>query len=237
MPTPDFSDIDSGTRFADAIDKVNAWKDEFAAQGLVPTIVTANYAVPGGGGDTPRAVFVDASAGAVQITLPLTTTEGGNRRILVWKIDNSANAVSIIPTSPDVLGYYGITGAVLAKQNDHIHFFSPISGSWSPEHDYARRVTTYTADGNLGAKEGLVLVDTTSAAVTLTLPDAADGEPAVPGGVQEYIVKWIAGANACEVEPQTGEEIDSLGASTAFAFASVGDSHRFRSDGSQWWMV
>lgn len=233
----DFTDIDTGETLGRAIDALNSWKDEFAAQGIVPTTVTANYTVPGGGGDTPRLILVDATSGNKTITLPLTSAEGSStRRVIVWKIDVSTNTVSIVPASGDALGYYGLSGAVLKKQDDRIHFFNPIANVWAPEHDYARPVSTFAASGNLGAKDDLVIADTTAGAVVLTLPVAAAGKPSLPG-LREYTIKWKVGANALTVAPQAGEQIDTLGVGVAYAFGAVLDVHRFRSDGAQWWRV
>lgn len=105
----------------------------------VPSSVTrlsksAAYTVAAGDGDDVL-VFVDASGGAVTITLP--TAVGNNQRVTVVKTDSSANAVTIDPNGAETIG--GETTLLLYKQRDFLTIFSDNS-NWQV---IAEKVTIY----------------------------------------------------------------------------------------------
>lgn len=86
-------------------------------------------------------------------------------------------------------------------------------------------VANYTATGG----EDVVLIDTTSNDVTVTLPDATRSEGAV------YNVKWKAdNGKQAYVSAAAG---DVEGAAPPYSIASVQDSVTLVSDGTDWWIV
>lgn len=72
-------------------------------------------------------IRVDATSGAVTITLPKAATYLG-RRILVKKVDASANAVTVSRTGSDTIE--GSNTVSLAAQWDSLYIIAGASGSW-----------------------------------------------------------------------------------------------------------
>jgi len=79
--------------------------------------------------------FVDASGGAVTVTLP--TAVGNLQRLTVIKVDSSANAVTIDPNSTETIG--GETTLKCYRQRDFIAFV-PDGTNWQV---VAEKVTIY----------------------------------------------------------------------------------------------
>lgn len=77
----------------------------------------------------------------------------------------------------------------------------------------------------------IVLVDSTSGVIAVTLPSA------VGLAGEWFLVKRIAGGNTVNVTPQAGEQIDSGGAGVAHALSSSMAFVRVVSDGAAWWIV
>lgn len=89
--------------------------------------------------------------------------------------------------------------------------------------------TVTAAAADIGRNSGVVLVDDTAAAVTVTLPAVAD----VPSG-KKYVIKKIAGANTVTVEGNGAETIDNAANATLTA---ANDFIVVQSDGTEWWIV
>lgn len=119
--------------------------DFMAQQGYVfdatgPTVVVTAagpYAV-----GTEQVVLVDATAGPVTVTLPLTSTRLGND-IQVQKIDGSANAVTVARTAPDTID--GALTQTLAMQGDALWLVAdPVDSEW--QINQSRRAVDITYD-------------------------------------------------------------------------------------------
>lgn len=86
--------------------------------------------------------------------------------------------------------------------------------------------TSYTIDSKV-----VILVDTTTAPVNITLPLAANSTG------KFFHVKWFAGlsTNKVTVSPQAGESIDDEAFSITYSRVNV--SYTFFCDGSNWWLL
>lgn len=89
-------------------------------------------------------------------------------------------------------------------------------------------VRSVSATGDIASTDGLVLVDATAGAVTMTLPLAAS----VPGRV--FAVKKVdASGNAVTVDGNGSETIDGA---TTQALSAQYDVLTVASDGTEWWI-
>ena len=92
----------------------------------------------------------------------------------------------------------------------------------------SRSFVTYTADTTVGQGQDVILVDASSAAVTITLPPAADA-------FKELCIKKIdATGNTVTLDGNASETIDD---STTLVLSSQYDAVRISSDGSEWWIL
>lgn len=89
-------------------------------------------------------------------------------------------------------------------------------------------VRTVTASETLDREDKVMLVDTSSGAVTLSLLPAAQ----LPG--VEYHIKLIDATNNLTIDPDGSETIDG---STTLVVSTVNVSYSIVSDGAQWWIV
>lgn len=87
-------------------------------------------------------------------------------------------------------------------------------------------VTTKTADYTAVEADDTILLDGTTASVTLTLPSAA----AVVTG-KRYVIKCINQTNPCTISPDGVETIDGK---SSLPFKTVNDAWVLVSDGTNW---
>lgn len=92
---------------------------------------------------------------------------------------------------------------------------------------YGIRTVTTTAD-DVEQHDSVILLDTTSNAVTLTLPPAADTEGRV------YIFKAIDITNTATIDGNASETIDGA---TTYVFTSADEAITIISDGTNWQII
>jgi len=144
--------------------------DWMAEQGYVvdttgPTVVaTVSPHVVG----TEQVILVDATAGPVTVTMPLTTARFGND-VQVQKIDASANAVTIVRTGGDTID--GAVTQILDQQGDALWLISdPVNSEWQINQSRRAEDITFddagipglTADNVQDAIDGIMGGDLTS---------------------------------------------------------------------------
>lgn len=88
-----------------------------------------------------------------------------------------------------------------------------------------RRVT---ASGLIQGSDDILLVDTTSGSVTLTLPPAANSRG------QWFEVKKLVAANTITLDGYLSETIDG---SATLAWTAQYQAYTVYSDGTEWWVV
>lgn len=182
--------------------------------------VTTNYTIT----HNDYEILVDASGGAVVITLPLALGDGQLYRIK--KIDSSGNTVTVVPQSGDLID--GSTGIFLTTQWDATSLIDASLNYWDKVSDplgtfpadVARKglpnvftdlntftgirvaTQTVTTDTTLTTLDYETLVDATLGPVTVTLPPST-------GSGQQYRVKKIdASANIVTVAADGSDLID-----------------------------
>lgn len=91
-------------------------------------------------------------------------------------------------------------------------------------------VVTKTASYPMTSTDGIILADTTSASVTITLPTAGSVEG------KEYVIKCIAlpSGRTCTVQCQSGQTIDGV---SSFGFSAENDFIGVVSDGTNWRII
>lgn len=89
-----------------------------------------------------------------------------------------------------------------------------------------RTVTSLTDTGD--SDDDYVRLDTTSNAVTETLPPLADAND------QPYTYKWVAGANTATLDGDSSEQIEGSG---TYVFTTLGDAVVLRPGPTQWEIV
>lgn len=125
-----------------------------------------------------QVLLVDASAGNITITVPLAAN--GRAVWVVWRVDSSEHTVTLARSGADTgTGPTSITGAgvavsVVSDGNSKVHFSAASAGSSSS--GAAVEVRTVDVDSTLQATDEVVLVDTTGAPRTITVPAANGGE-------------------------------------------------------------
>lgn len=88
--------------------------------------------------------------------------------------------------------------------------------------------TTVSSATTLSEELDVILGDASTSGFTVTLPY-------VKSATREYTVKKIdSTSNYVDVKPQSGETIDN---GSYFRLQSFGDSIRFSSDGTYWWIL
>jgi hypothetical protein len=144
---------------------------------------TSNYTVTES--DHDKVILVDASGGAVTITLLAAATAGDGFRVAIKKTDNSANAVTIDGNSSETLD--GSTTSTLSTQYDTDNLICDGS-NWHSILNIGNPTTLTDSNGN----ESIILTSTASAVNEFTIVNAATGNaPALSatGGDTDIDVK------------------------------------------------
>lgn len=123
---------------------------------------------------TDQIILADASAGNIIITIPTAST--GSFAWVIWRIDNSANSVTLVRsgtdtgTGPNTLTASGTSISVASDGVSRVHFISSGSAGASTE------IRTVTAATTLADSDEVLQVDTTAGDITITIPAASGGE-------------------------------------------------------------
>lgn len=120
---------------------------------------------------------------------------------------------------------YRKTGSINEEWNEDIVGGGSSSGLANGYDGHIAVSVAYNA-----SNKTIILVDTTTQAVQITLPDA------VAYADKLFIVKWKAGPNSNKpsVVPQSGQTIDTF---NEIVFSRLLHCLHFVSDGANWWMV
>lgn len=127
---------------------------------------TANYTVVDS--DRDKIILVDATAGAVTITLLASATAGDGFRIVIKKIDSSVNAVTVDGNAAETID--GATTSVLATQYSSDNLICN-GTNWFKFLNIGNPTTLVDSGGN----ESLILTATASAVNEFTVVNAATG--------------------------------------------------------------
>lgn len=127
---------------------------------------TSNYTVTEA--DRDRLILVDATSGAVTITLLAAATAGNGFRVAIKKIDSSGNSVTIDGNLSETID--GNTTSTLSTQYDSDNLISNGS-NWFAFLNVSNPTTLVDANGN----ESIILVATSSAVNEFTVANAATG--------------------------------------------------------------
>ena len=127
---------------------------------------TANYTVTES--DRDKVILVDATSGAVTITLLAAATAGDGFRVVIKKIDSSGNAVTIDGNLSETID--GNTTSTLATQYDSDNLICNGS-NWYAFLNIGNPTTLVDANGN----ESIILTATASAVNEFTVVNAATG--------------------------------------------------------------
>lgn len=130
------------------------------------TTKTANYTVTEA--DRDKLILVDATSGAVTITLLAAATAGDGFRVAIKKIDSSGNAVTIDGNGSETID--GNATSTLSTQYDSDNLISDGS-NWHAFLNIGNPTTLVDANGN----ESIILVATASAVNEFTVANAATG--------------------------------------------------------------
>lgn len=127
---------------------------------------TANYTVTEA--DRDKLILVDATSGAVTITLLAAATAGDGFRVAIKKVDSSGNAVTIDGNSSETID--GSATSTLSTQYDSENLISN-GTNWFAFLNIGNPTTLTDANGN----ESIILVATSSAVNEFTVANAATG--------------------------------------------------------------
>jgi len=126
-----------------------------------------------------------------------------------------------------------ISGSPALPTNDQVLIYNTSTSVWE-NHDAApsdrfQSIATISTDYS-STTNIVVLVNTTTAGVTITLPTAA------AFAKKFFHIKWIAGPskNKVTIITQTGETLDDQ---TEVKLGQLYDSLNVVSDGSNWWII
>lgn len=174
-----------------------------AASGLYANVVAKSANYTAAETDEGNLIRVDASGGAVTITLPDVTGFATDFRVGVVKVDNTANAVTVSRSGTNTIN--GGTGFALANQWQTVNFAGDTAtGSWVAmdvtaagallkANNLADLNDAATARGNLGLGTAATLNAGTGANNAVQL-DGAAKLPAVDGSALTGIASIPAGA-------------------------------------------
>lgn len=177
--------------------------------------------------DENTLIPVDATGGAITLTLPLLATAAKGFRVGVVKVDSSANSVTVDGNASDTIN--DVLTDVIHRQYEVVWYIWDGTEWWSDHAGTVRQVITKSATGNLTVNEsGIILVDTTGGSVTLTLPAAASSKG------RYYYVKKLVAANTFTLEGDGAETIDGA--------ANIALNRRYNAllvvgDGDEWHLV
>lgn len=201
----------------------SAWTTQTAA-GEVLSIVSKTAAYAATGND--RTILVDATSGAVTITLPAAASHSG-RIYTVKKIDSSANAVTVDGNAAETID--GAATDLLTEQWEALTIQCNGTAWFALAREKLLPVVTKTAAYTATQNDGLILVDATSGAITITLPTAATSVGRV------YTVQKIdGGANAVTVD---GAGAETIGGAATKALADQYDSITIACNGTAWYVL
>jgi hypothetical protein len=130
------------------------------------TTKTSNYTVTES--DRDKLILVDASGGAVTITLLAAATAGNGFRVVIKKTDSSANVVTVDGNLSETID--GSTTSALSAQYDSDNLICDGS-NWHAFLNIGNPTTLVDANGN----ESIILVSTASAVNEFTVANAATG--------------------------------------------------------------
>jgi hypothetical protein len=230
---------DSGGNTIITIDNINLY-DQLDWTGLTATIAdlnststetllkTSTYTVSIS--DRGKTILADASGGAFTINLPASATAGNKFKIIIKKIDNSTNAVTIDPAGTEKIDEQ--TTYVLQDYFDFIESHSDAS-NWHVVASQIRgtirsvtSVTTLTLDDNTR----VINANANGGAFAVNLPSAS----VVGKGWSVTVKKTDSSTNAVTVTATGGQTIDGLATSalnTQYFAITV------KSDGSNYFIV
>lgn len=127
---------------------------------------SANYTVVES--DRDKVILVDATSGAITISLLAAATAGNGFRLVVKKVDNSSNAVIVDGNGSETID--GATTSSMSTQYDSINLICNGS-NWNEILNIGNPTTLVDANGN----ESIILVSTASAVNEFTVVNAATG--------------------------------------------------------------
>lgn len=127
---------------------------------------TANYTVVES--DRDKIILVDATAGAVTITLPAAATAGNGFRIAIKKVDSSGNSVITDANGSETID--GALTSTLSTQYDTDNIICNGS-NWFSFLNIGNPTTLVDSNGN----ESIILTSTASAVNEFTIVNAATG--------------------------------------------------------------
>jgi len=230
-------DSDGTTLFTD--DNVNEY-DQIDFTGLTATIAdlnstttttlakTSDYTVQIT--DRGKTILADASSGAVIITLPSVATAGNKFKIIIKKIDNTTNAVTVTGSGTETID----------RRDDYVllDYFDFIEPHCNGSTWYVvalgirgsiRVLSTATAL-ELGDNTKLIAADASGGSFAVTLPSAVT----VGRGWEIGVKKTDASTNIVTISAPGGQTID--GAVSQGIFGQYG-SINIRSDGANYLIV
>jgi NADPH-dependent ferric siderophore reductase len=200
-----------------------AWSQQTAA-GAIQAIVSKTSAYTATVND--RTILVDATGGAVTVTLPAAADNSG-RIYTVKKVDSSANAVTVDGNASETID--GATTRVLSEQWEEVTFQCNGTSWFVLSQGRREPLTTKTASYTATANDQTILVDATSGAATITLPAAASHLG------RRYVVKKIdSSANAVTVDANASETIDGV---LTKVLREQYEAITIQSDGTNWYAL
>jgi hypothetical protein len=151
--------------------------------------------------DTDHNVLMDATAGALVVTLP-PAADAEPHVFRVKKTDSSANTVTVQRAGSDTID--GATSKILTDQYDLVALVSDRSSAWHVLHDsILEHIRSKSAGYTMLDSDHNVLVDATAGAVAITLPSAASADSHI------FRVKKIdVSANVVTVQRAGSDTID-----------------------------
>ncbi len=191
--------------------------------GISPTGVGSGAGVDGTGGSTGPGVKGTGSGGpggefGSSSGYGATLTGNATRAATRWVPQ------SFTPGSGPSTGDAG--AAFFNSQDNNPYFYR--AGTWTVPGIFMP-LTTKTADYTAAENDHTILVNANSAAVTITLPPAAD----VSG--QTLVIKKIdVSGNAVTIEPDGSEQIEG---GSNFTLTASGDSVLIQSNGTAWYVL
>lgn len=178
-------------------------------------------------------ILGDASSNAITVNLPAVASTQV-KKFYVRKTDTTANAVTLDANASETIN--GATTLVLANQDDFAEIVTDgtkwYTVSTNVLEDSVTTVTaaTVTPDGSGPASGNVVLVDTSSNAVTVNLPAANTQKN------RRFVVKFKTkgGSNNVTVDANASETIDG---STTQTLDAANECIVMLSDGTAWYII
>lgn len=177
-------------------------------------------------------ITVNASGGAVQITLPDTSVSTITSGKKIWIMDNGSaatNNITIIPNALDSTTIDGKSSVVLAKNNG-ILIFEFVIDKWVVLSDGGlgtKTVKTVTANYTATTADDVILVDASSNAVTVTLYTSSGN-----AGKELTLTRIDTSANIVTIDGNGSENIQRALTQTLV----TDESYSLVADGSNWYL-